>query len=71
MKCPQIVQIFQIKENAMMIMLDTSIGIYCQGQNKLSILSLQVLRMTGTQKSIPRNPIQNATEKYNKMVVDK
>ena len=31
-------------------MIGTSIGLYCQGQNILSIVPLKVLRMTGTQE---------------------
>ena len=50
MKFPQINQLFQIKENSTMIMLDTSLGIYCQGQNKLSIVSLKVIRMIGIEE---------------------
>ena len=34
----------------MSIMLETSLGIYFQGQTQLSILLLKVLRMIGTQE---------------------
>ena len=31
-------------------MLDTYLGIYCQGQNKISIVSSRELRMVGTKE---------------------
>ena len=35
------------------IMLDTSLGIYYKGKNKLSIVSLKVIMMIGTQEDNP------------------
>ena len=34
----------------MSIMLDTYLGLYCQDQTKLSIVSLKVISMIGTQE---------------------
>ena len=47
---PQINLSLLIKENAIMTMLDISLGIYCQGQTKTSIVSLKGINMIGTQE---------------------
>ena len=50
MTCTQITRLLWIKENVMKIMLNMYLGIYCQGQTKLSIISLKGLTMIETQK---------------------
>ena len=59
---PQITQSLQIKANDMSIMLDTYLGIYCQVQKQLSIVSLKGIGMIGTQEKILEGYlIQNST----------
>ena len=48
MTCPQIALSLLINENAMRIMLDTSLGFYYQYQTQLSIVSLKGISMIGT-----------------------
>ena len=50
-------------------MLDTYLGLYCQGQTQLSIVSMRVTNMivTGTEV-LAVYLIQNSTEKYNNML---
>ena len=54
-------------------MLDTSLGIYCQGQTKLTIFPLKVLMILGKKEHVFKSGelIHNATEKYNNTVVAK
>ena len=50
MTCPQINTSLQIKEDGMRTMLDTSLVLHCQVQTQISIFSLKLISIVGTQE---------------------
>ena len=62
-----------IKYNTIIIILDTILGLYCQGQTQPAIVPLKRLSMIRTQEDKSHNErlFQNATEKYNNKVAAK